>query len=84
MDESALCCGSAGIYNITQPEMAARLQRRKIAAIRRSEATLVATTNPGCAIQISAGLREAHYRVEVKHVVEILDDAYGDGVTASR
>ncbi|MGC1381987.1 MAG: (Fe-S)-binding protein [Candidatus Baltobacteraceae bacterium] len=84
MDESALCCGSAGIYSLTQPDMSARLQRRKVAAIRRTDATIVATTNPGCAIQVSAGLRDARYEVEVKHVVELLDEAYAQAPTATR
>jgi glycolate oxidase iron-sulfur subunit len=78
MDESAVCCGSAGIYNLTQPDMAARLQRRKVEAIVRTGATLVATANPGCAMQVKAGLRAAGYRADVKHVVEILDEAYSD------
>lgn len=76
LEESAVCCGSAGIYNLTQPEMAARLRRRKVDAITRTGATIVATTNPGCAIQISAGLRDAGYRATVRHVVELLDEAY--------
>ncbi|MGA8575611.1 MAG: (Fe-S)-binding protein [Candidatus Cybelea sp.] len=76
LDESAVCCGSAGVYNLTQPEMADRLQRRKVDAIRRTGAAIVATANPGCAIQIEAGLREAHYPATVKHVVELLDEAY--------
>jgi glycolate oxidase iron-sulfur subunit len=76
MEESAVCCGSAGIYNLTQPEMASRLQRRKIEAIRRTGATIVATANPGCATAVAAGLRDADCRVTVKHIVELLDDAY--------
>jgi glycolate oxidase iron-sulfur subunit len=76
MDESALCCGSAGVYNLTQPDMASRLQRRKIAAIARTGATIVATANPGCAAQIAAGLRDARYQASVKHVVELLDEAF--------
>jgi glycolate oxidase iron-sulfur subunit len=76
MEESAVCCGSAGLYNLTQPQMAERLQRRKIAAIRRTGAEIVATTNPGCAMQVAAGLREAGYRAAVRHVVELLDDAF--------
>jgi glycolate oxidase iron-sulfur subunit len=76
MEESAVCCGSAGIYNLTQPDMASRLQRRKVDAIRRTGATVVATANPGCAIQVSAGLRDARYPATVKHVVELLDEAY--------
>jgi glycolate oxidase iron-sulfur subunit len=76
MDESAVCCGSAGIYNLTQPEMAGRLQRRKIEAIVQTGATIVATANPGCAMQVTSGLRDAGYRADVKHVVELLDEAY--------
>ena len=76
MDESAVCCGSAGIYNLTEPEMAMRLQRRKVAAIARTGATIVVTANPGCAMQVTAGLREAGYRAAVKHLVELLDEAY--------
>jgi glycolate oxidase iron-sulfur subunit len=77
LDESAVCCGSAGIYNLTQPEMASRLQRRKVDAIRRTGAAIVATANPGCALQIEAGLRDIRYDATVKHIVELLDDAYG-------
>jgi glycolate oxidase iron-sulfur subunit len=76
MDESAVCCGSAGVYNLTQPEMASRLQRRKVEAIRRTGATIVATANPGCAVQVAAGLRDARYRAAVRHVVELLDEVY--------
>jgi glycolate oxidase iron-sulfur subunit len=79
MDESAVCCGSAGIYNLTEPEMAARLQRRKVAAIVRTGATIVVTANPGCAMQVTAGLREAGYQATVKHLVELLDEAYEEG-----
>jgi glycolate oxidase iron-sulfur subunit len=76
MDESAVCCGSAGIYNLTQPDMATRLQRRKVASIVRTGATIVATGNAGCAISVAAGLREAGYGATVRHVVELVDDAY--------
>lgn len=78
MDESAVCCGSAGIYNLVEPEMAARLQRRKSENVRRTGASVVATANPGCAMQLSAGLRDIGYSAEVRHVVELLDDAYRD------
>ncbi len=77
MDESGVCCGSAGIYTLTQPAMAQRLRRRKTAAIAATGATVVATANPGCAITVAAGLREAGYDASVKHVVELLDEAYG-------
>jgi glycolate oxidase iron-sulfur subunit len=76
MQESAVCCGSAGIYNLTQPEMSARLARRKVEAIRQTGAEIVATANPGCAAQVEAGLRDVRYQASVKHIVELLDDAY--------
>jgi glycolate oxidase iron-sulfur subunit len=76
MHESSVCCGSAGIYNLTEPEMASKLQTRKITNIEATRATIVATANPGCALQVSAGLRKAGVHAEVKHVVELLDDAY--------
>jgi glycolate oxidase iron-sulfur subunit len=76
MDESSLCCGSAGIYNLTEPAMARRLGQRKAGNIVKTGATIVATANPGCAIQVAAALRAAGYDAQVKHVVELLDDAY--------
>jgi glycolate oxidase iron-sulfur subunit len=76
MRESTVCCGSAGIYNLMQPEMASRLQRRKVDAIRETGAAIVATANPGCAIQVAAGLHDAGYDAKVKHIVELLDEAY--------
>jgi len=76
MDESALCCGSAGIYNLTEPEMSKRLRARKIERIAATGATIVASANPGCALQVAAGLRSAGIDAEVKHIVELLDRAY--------
>ena len=76
MGESSVCCGSAGTYNLTEPEMSQRLQVRKIGHIRETGATIVATANPGCAMQVAAGLRDAGVDAEVKHIVELLDDAY--------
>ena len=83
MPESAVCCGSAGIYNVTQPEMAQRLQKRKVASIGETPATIVATANPGCAIQVSAGLRAAGSGVDVRHIVELLDRTYADEFSAT-
>jgi glycolate oxidase iron-sulfur subunit len=76
MNESSVCCGSAGIYNLTEPEMAARLGKRKVENVEATGATIVATANPGCALQVAAGLRAAGYDATVKHIVELLDDAY--------
>ena len=76
MNESAVCCGSAGLYNLTEPDMAQRLQARKIGNIEATGATIVATANPGCAAQVAAGLRAAGIQAGVKHIVELLDEAY--------
>ena len=76
LKESSVCCGSAGIYNVTQPEMAARLGTRKARNIRDTNADLVITANPGCAIQMRNELAKNGKPVAVKHIVEVLDDAY--------
>lgn len=76
MNESAVCCGSAGVYNLTEPEMAHRLQQRKAENIERTGAHLVVTANPGCALQVAAGLRERANAARVVHIVELLDRAY--------
>ena len=67
-----MCCGGAGAYAIGEPEMSARLRDRKAAAIRRSGASIVASANIGCMLQ----LREAIAPVQIRHVVELLADAY--------
>jgi glycolate oxidase iron-sulfur subunit len=70
------CCGAAGIYNLTQPEMSAQLLARKVQAIRDSAPQVVATGNPGCLLQIGAGVRAAGLPVEVLHPIELLARAY--------
>jgi glycolate dehydrogenase iron-sulfur subunit len=76
MDESSLCCGSAGIYNVTQPEMAQRLQRRKVERVLEVAPETVATANPGCALQIRNGLdRAGAGDVAIKHVIQLLDES---------
>jgi glycolate oxidase iron-sulfur subunit len=77
LPESDWCCGSAGIYNLTQPEMAARLLRRKVRHVTSTAAEAVVTANPGCILQIQQGLREAGSPVKVLHLIELLDRAYG-------
>ena len=74
LDESDWCCGSAGTYNLTQPEMAKRLLRRKMGHIAKTGASVVATGNPGCIIQIESGFQRKG--VEVLHPVELLARAY--------
>ncbi|MFI5314667.1 MAG: (Fe-S)-binding protein [Myxococcota bacterium] len=72
------CCGAAGIYNITQPAMAATLLERKLQAIRDSAPQAVATGNPGCLLQIGGGVASARLDVEVVHPIELLARAYGE------
>lgn len=79
MAESALCCGSAGVYNLTQPEMAARLGARKADNLLSTGAAVVATGNPGCAMQLRGELSRRQAPVEVCFVVELLDRAYAAG-----
>ena len=73
LPESDVCCGSAGSYNLTEPEMAERLQRRKIENILKTGAQVVVTTNPGCLLQIRAGLRKAGSSIEALHIADFLD-----------
>lgn len=76
MAESSLCCGSAGVYNITQPEMAGDLGRRKIDHALATGARIIATANPGCALQLAGELRKLGRDVQVKYIVELLDASY--------
>jgi glycolate oxidase iron-sulfur subunit len=73
--ESDVCCGSAGSYNLTEPEMAAALGRRKVDNIERAGVDCVAVANPGCAMQIQAELRRRGSAVRVAHPVELLDES---------
>ena len=74
LPEADVCCGSAGSYNLTEPAMAGRLQRRKIENILKTGAKTVVTSNPGCLLQIRAGLLKAGARdVEAIHIADYLD-----------
>jgi glycolate oxidase iron-sulfur subunit len=87
LSEADLCCGSAGSYNLVEPAMSRRLLARKIANIMASGATCIASANPGCTLQLQAGLRAAGRPIEVVHPVELLDRAYraeGFSVPSSR
>jgi glycolate oxidase iron-sulfur subunit len=75
MAEPGLCCGSAGVYNLTNPTQSRQLQARKVERVLATGARIVATANPGCLLQLRAGLEERGSRVEVRHVVELLDEA---------
>lgn len=81
--ESDTCCGSAGTYNLTQPEMARRLLERKVDNIMATGASVVAMGNPGCMAWIARGLKDRGSNIRVMHVVEILDEALQAGERGS-
>jgi glycolate oxidase iron-sulfur subunit len=81
--EGHICCGSAGTYNILQPEIAAQLQRRKIANIIRTKPDVIATGNIGCITQISGGLKAADIDLPLVHTAQLLDWAYGGPLPVS-
>lgn len=75
LEESEMCCGSAGIYNITQPQMAMQLLERKMKHIKNTGAKIVVMGNPGCMLQLRLGARKFGVDVEIKHPVEVLERA---------
>lgn len=78
LPESDWCCGSAGTYNLTQPDMAARLLERKVGHIQTTGADLVVTGNPGCLMQIRAGLQQRGLPTQAVHTLDLLARAYDD------
>ena len=78
MRDGDKCCGSAGIYNLTQPEMAERLGEQKVANVDATEADVVVSGNPGCLIQLRAGLARRGSSTRAVHLADFLDAAYRD------
>jgi glycolate oxidase iron-sulfur subunit len=76
MPMADLCCGSAGIYNITENEMAMEILEHKMAYVESTKANLIVTANPGCMLQLAAGARLYGKGERVLHVVQVLDEAY--------
>jgi glycolate oxidase iron-sulfur subunit len=79
LKESDICCGSAGIYNVAHNDIAERLLEGKMQRIAESGAELVLTANPGCLLQLRAGVARTGGSQRVLHVVELLDEAYRRG-----
>ena len=71
--EQELCCGSAGIYNLVEPEAAHDLGVRKVGHLRAADADVIAAANPGCTIQIAATAAQMGHRLSVLHPIELLD-----------
>jgi glycolate oxidase iron-sulfur subunit len=76
MPESSLCCGSAGIYNLLQPEMSSTLLDRKLNNAAKTGAPTIVSANPGCMLQLQSGLRQRGVETEVVHIMTLLDRAY--------
>lgn len=77
------CCGSAGIYSFAQAELSTQLLDTKMDEIRATDADLVVTANPGCMLQLEAGLNRSGLRGEARHLVELLDWSYQAGSDTS-
>ena len=72
-----ICCGSAGVYNVVQNQMAMQILAKKMEQVNATGAGIVATANPGCLLELEAGVRMHGKGQKVTHVVELLDRAYG-------
>lgn len=79
LPETELCCGAAGTYNLTEPEMAGRLSRRKLRNIGATGAEIVLTANAGCLLQIGREARQQGRPLRVMHPIELLDLSYRGG-----
>lgn len=76
LPQAEICCGSAGIYNVVHDEMAASLLESKMSMVNSTGASIIATANPGCMLQLRAGVERHGKGQRVMHVVELLDEAY--------
>ena len=76
LPESSWCCGSAGVYNLVQPEMANQLLERKLDHVLSTRAPVVATGNPGCLLQLVNGAKARGMPLRVVHPVTLLAEAY--------
>jgi glycolate oxidase iron-sulfur subunit len=71
-----ICCGAAGLYSTLEPEMSNRILEQKLEDLTGTRAEVVVTANPGCQMQLAAGLRARGSAIKVQHVAELLSSAY--------
>jgi glycolate oxidase iron-sulfur subunit len=76
LKEAEICCGSAGVYNVVHNEMSEQLLENKLRRIEATKAEVVLTANPGCLLQLRAGIQRQGHGQRVLHVIELLDEAY--------
>jgi len=76
MSNADTCCGSAGIYNLLENQMATQILEHKLEKVNATGASIVLSANPGCLLQLRAGVRLYGHGQRVMHVVELLDLAY--------
>ena len=76
LEGAEVCCGGAGVYNLLETELSSRVLAEKLAHVRETGASVLATGNPGCHMQLGAGARLAGLRLRVVHPVELLDESY--------
>jgi glycolate oxidase iron-sulfur subunit len=76
LKDSDVCCGGAGVYNLLEPDLSEQVLAEKLQQIKASGATVLATGNAGCHMQIAAGARLAGMPLRVCHPVELLDESY--------
>ena len=79
LKDSDVCCGSAGIYNLTHPEFSQEILSWKMPEVEKTRAQILVAPNPGCAMQIAYGAKERGLELEVAHVVDLLDRSYRAG-----
>jgi glycolate oxidase iron-sulfur subunit len=76
MPDAAQCCGSAGLFTLVEPAMSRAVLAPKLASLAEAQPQVVATGNPGCLMQLGAGLAAAGVPATVRHPVELLDESY--------
>jgi glycolate oxidase iron-sulfur subunit len=77
MDGADRCCGSAGIYNVTHTGMSQHLLKEKMQSVAATGAAAVVAPNPGCMLQLRSGARQSDSGLEVYHLMDLIDRAYG-------
>jgi glycolate oxidase iron-sulfur subunit len=81
--EAEICCGSAGIYNLLEPEPATELRDRKVQNILKTDAEAIVSGNPGCLLQIATGLDAAGKPLRIMHLVEVIDQSIREAQRAN-